>query len=119
MEWVDASLAALPDEDPPADGLERVLARVDARPPAKERPVRWLAPLAASLGGVAAGTAAIVLGGGWLAGAPAGPLGAAGAASGFGVAALAFFGIGSFVTLALAPALLMEAQLRRRALAGR
>ena len=40
-------------------------------------------------------------------------------ASGFGLAALAFFAVGSFLTLALAPALLMEAQARTRALAGR
>jgi hypothetical protein len=40
-------------------------------------------------------------------------------ASGFGLAALAFFAVGSFVTLALAPALLIEAQARARALAGR
>jgi hypothetical protein len=39
--------------------------------------------------------------------------------SGFGLAAVAFFAIGSFVTLALAPALLIEAQSRARALTAR
>jgi hypothetical protein len=39
--------------------------------------------------------------------------------SGFGLAAVAFFAVGSFVTLALAPALIIEAQSRARALAAR
>jgi len=111
--WVDRSLAALPDEDPPADGLERVLARVDGAPGGPSRTPRggWLPPVAATVAGVGLGTAAIYAGGAWLSA-------SAGGVSGFAVAALAFFGIGSFVTLALAPVLLIEAQSRRRALAG-
>jgi anti-sigma factor RsiW len=117
VSWVDRSLAGLPDEEPPVDGLERVLARVEAEGGVPGRPALgpdagWVTPVAATLAGVGLGTGAIYAGGAWLSA-------AAGGVSGFAVAALAFFGIGSLVTLALAPVLLMDAQPRRRALAGR
>jgi len=88
--------------------------RVDGVPggPARAPGAGWLAPVAATVVGVGLGTGVIYAGGAWL-------CAAAGGVSGFAMAALAFFGIGSFVTLALAPVLLMDAQPRRRALAGR
>ena len=123
MEWLEGSLTTLPEEAPPPDGLDRVLARVAAAGPTRDRNARWVVPLAATVAGVGAGAGAIYAAGSWLAGAsPAAAtplLESVRAASGIGMAALAFFGIGSFVTLALAPALLMEAQARRRAVAGR
>jgi predicted anti-sigma-YlaC factor YlaD len=123
VEWVDRSLAALPEAAPPADGLERGLERIAVERPGRAARAGWLLPLAATLGGVAAGAGAIyAVGSRILASMPSasGPLlESARVASGFGLAALVFFAAGSFVTLALAPALLMEAQSRARALAAR
>jgi hypothetical protein len=72
---------------------------------------------------VAAGATTIVALGRWLLGQPGfaqWPVTeSARIASGLGLAALAFFALGSFVTLALAPALLMETQSRARPAAGR
>jgi len=123
VEWVERSLAALPEEEPPADGLDRVMGRVGRERLARERGAGWLAPLAASLGGVAGGVAIIYAVGAWLLGLPEltewPMIESARALSGFGLATLAFFTAGSFATLALAPALLIEAQSRARALAAR
>lgn len=123
MEWLERSLAALPEEAPPVDGLERVMARLDEGRPGRAAGPGWLWPLAATVGGVAVGAGTIYAAGARLvASAPAAPgplLESARVASGFGLAAVAFFAIGSFVTLALAPVLLIEAQSRARALAAR
>jgi hypothetical protein len=122
VESVDRALAALPDEAPPVDGLERVLDRISKERPLRGRTAGWLVPLAAGLAGVGGATTVIFALGAWLMRLPhfaewsvAEP---ARIASGLGLAALAFFAVGSFVTLALAPALLMEAQSRARAAAG-
>jgi len=88
--WVEQLLGAEPEETPPADGLERVLARVEAVRPARERRLRWLCAAGPSAAGLLAGTLAVQVGG--------------------LVAAIVFFGIGSLVTLALAPVLILEAQ---------
>jgi anti-sigma factor RsiW len=90
--WAESALLAEPDAAPPADGLERVLARIETVRPARERREHWLrtaAPCAAAVlaGGVAAHQGGVV-------------------------AALAFFALGSIVTLALAPVLILESQRR-------
>jgi len=121
--WVDGALAAQPEEPPPADGLERVLSRIGPAQRLRGRPASWVAPLAAGLAGLGGGATAIFALGTWLLDLPRlaqwSVVEPARIASGLGLAALAFFAIGSFVTLALAPALLMEAQSRARAAAGR
>jgi hypothetical protein len=92
LRWVEEALAQVPGEAPPADGLERVLARIETVRPARERRasgLRTAAPCAAAL---LAGTVAIQQGG--------------------ALAALAFFALGSIVTLALAPVLILESQRR-------
>ncbi len=120
-----AALAAWPDEDPPDDGLERVLARI-ATPREAPRavaavPTGWLGAALRILAGVLLGAGVISLLGAQLATLPlwtrlslAAPLRAWG---GIGLAAIIFFVIGSFFTLALAPVLLLErseAEGRRR-----
>jgi anti-sigma factor RsiW len=102
LEWVESSLAALPEEEPPADGLERVLGRAGGERPATARPNGWLAPVAASLAGVGGGAGVIYAAGARLLTLPMvaempllEPLKAL---SSFGLAALVFFSIGSFLT---------------------
>jgi hypothetical protein len=123
LELVDRALAAQPEEAPPADGLERVLSRIDREEPLRARAGGWLVPLAAALGGVGGGAALIFALGTWLVGLPRLAQWAVAEptrlVSGLGLAALAFFAVGSFVTLALAPALLMESQSPTRRVAGR
>ena len=88
----EEALAVVAGEAPPADGLERVLARIEAVRPARERRtsgLRTLLPCAAAL---LAGSVAVQQGG--------------------ALAALAFFALGSIVTLALAPVLILESQRR-------
>jgi anti-sigma factor RsiW len=93
-EWVERALAAGPDEDPPRDGLERVLARVEAIHPIRRKRDNWLR--------AAAPSAAALLFGAWATHA-AGPLGA-----------LALVALGSILTLSLAPVLILESQRRSR-----
>jgi anti-sigma factor RsiW len=92
VEWVERALAAGPDEAPPADGLERVLARIETVRPARERRRGWLRAALPSAAALVAGSVAVHLGG--------------------VVAALAFFVLGSIVTLSLAPVLILESQRR-------
>jgi hypothetical protein len=92
LRWVEETLAQVPGEAPPADGLERVLARIETVRPARERRssgLRTFLPCAAAL---LAGSLAVQQGG--------------------ALAALAFFALGSIVTLALAPVLILESQRR-------
>jgi anti-sigma factor RsiW len=89
---VEDALRDAPEEAPPSDGLQRVLARIEAVRPARERGEHWLrtaGPCAAALlaGGVAAH-------------------------QGGAVALLAFLAVGSILTLALAPVLILESQRR-------
>jgi len=123
LEETASSLDDWPEEDPPAGGLERVMAKVRSAQPAHPRRSDWLWPVLASLLGVMAGSLVIYATGAQLLRLPAvvqSPLLAPVAAfSGFGLAALVFFGIGSVVTLALAPMLLLEMQSRERPLAAR
>jgi hypothetical protein len=107
------ALLATGSEEPPADGLERVLAAVApaARPAAPRRAwVRAVAPTAAVVG---VGACVIrVLAARLLAAdlVPEAALAPVTALSGFGLAAAAFFAAGSLFTLALAPFLILEAQ---------
>ena len=119
LAWLERTLAAAPEESPPSGGLARLLDEVERTPQASRRGQGWAAPVAASLAGVAAGAGLIWAAGVWLMGSPLlggiplpEPLGAA---PGFGLAAVAFFGIGSFATLALAPVLLLESRWSRPA----
>jgi anti-sigma factor RsiW len=120
---ISLALAGTPDEEPPADGLERVLLRIGHARPARERRAAWLTPVLTSLAGVAAGGLAIYASGAHLLSLPGVeqlPLfPAIKTLSGFALAALAFFGLGSLVTLALAPALIIESELQQRPLAAR
>lgn len=92
LEWAEGALGAEPDDAPPADGLERVLARIEAVRPARERREHWLRTAAPCAAALVAGSLAVHLGG--------------------VLAALAFFVLGSIVTLALAPVLILESQRR-------
>lgn len=102
--WAERLLAAMPEPEPPGDGLARVLARVAPAAvgsPARTLPRRsaWWPAAVPSAAAVVAGTVAVLLGG--------------------GTAALAFFAAGSLVTLSLAPALILESQRRAGAPAAR
>lgn len=92
LQWTEAALAELPADAPPADGLERVLARIETVRPARERRSHWLRTAAPCAAAVLAGSVSIQLGG--------------------ALAALAFFALGSIVTLAIAPVLILESQRR-------
>lgn len=96
--WVERLLAAVPEELPPADGLERVLARVaPGGTIGPRRTAAWTAAVPSAA--VLVGATAVALGGAtW---------------------ALAFFAAGSLVTLSLAPALILESQRRGGAPAAR
>ncbi len=90
--WAEEVLRAGPDEAPPPDGLQRVLARIEAVRPARERRRRWLRTVGPC--------AAAVLGG------------AVAAHQGGPLALLALVAVGSILTLALAPVLILESQRR-------
>jgi hypothetical protein len=90
--WAEEVLRTDSEEGPPVDGLQRVLARIEAVRPARERRQHWprtVAPCAAAI----------------LAGAVAAHQGGA-------VALLALMAVGSILTLALAPVLILESQRR-------
>jgi hypothetical protein len=90
--WAEWALATGPEDVPPADGLPRVLARIEAVRPARERRSGWLRAALPSAAAILAGSVAVHQGG--------------------LVAALAFFAVGSIVTLSLAPVLILESQRR-------
>jgi anti-sigma factor RsiW len=92
LQWTEAALAELPAQAPPADGLDRVLARIETVRPARRRRAHWLRTAAPCAAAVLGGSVAVQQGG--------------------AVAALAFFALGSIVTLALAPVLILESQRR-------
>lgn len=112
-----AVLGGWADEEPPVDGLDRVLAVVGrAQPVAPHAPQgEWLRTVLLSLAGVLTGALVIYLAGAQLvtpSGAQAAHFGPFSALSGFGLAALVFFSAGSLVTLAVAPMLILERQSR-------
>jgi anti-sigma factor RsiW len=90
--WAESVLLAGPEEDPPADGLQRVLARIEAVRPARERRQHWLRTVGPCAAAVLAGAVAAHQGG--------------------AVALLALVAVGSILTLALAPVLILESQRR-------
>ncbi len=92
VEWAERALATGPEDAPPADGLQRVLARIETVRPARERRNGWLRAALPSAAALLAGSVAVHQGG--------------------IVAALAFFAVGSIVTLSLAPVLILESQRR-------
>lgn len=106
-----STLEAWPEEEPPAGGLARVLTTVHDAAPLTPRRDDWLWPVVASLVGVVSGSLVIYAAGMLLFARPS--------FSGFSLAALVFFGIGSLVTLALAPMLLLELQARPQRLVAR
>lgn len=120
--WVERALAEAPDEPAPGDGLARVMAEIERTPQVPAPGPGWTPAVAASLLGVAVGAGLIAWGGAWLMDAPQ-LLGysvpSLGPVARLGLAALAFFGTGSFATLALAPVLLLESGPRRPLSAGR
>lgn len=94
VEWAERALSAEPGEEPPADGLERVLARIEAVRPARRSATPGIRAGLPSAAALLAGAVAVHQGG--LA------------------AALAFLAVGSLLTLSLAPVLILEAQRRSR-----
>jgi len=92
VEWVERALASGPEDGPPADGLLRVLARIETARPARERRAHGLRAALPCAAAVAAFALAAHQGG--VAG------------------ALALFAVGSVVTLSLAPVLILESQRR-------
>jgi hypothetical protein len=112
--WVERLVAAV-DGEPPPDGLERVLARVEVLPQPAPARAAWRRPIAASLVAVAIGAGFIRVVGAQVleSGVVAGPAPVA-ALSGFGLAAAVFFAAGSLATLTVAPFLILEAEAARR-----
>jgi predicted anti-sigma-YlaC factor YlaD len=90
--WAESALAAGAQDDPPADGLRRVLARIEEVRPARERRQHWLRTVAPCAAAVLAGGVAAHQGG--------------------ALALLALLAVGSLLTLALAPVLILESQRR-------
>jgi anti-sigma factor RsiW len=109
---VERALASGPDDAPPRDGLERVLARVTAVRPARERRAEWALALVPSAMALLAGAWAIRAGAerlttlGLLPGASLGPV--SGELLGLSLAAFGLVVVGALVTLALAPVLILE-----------
>jgi anti-sigma factor RsiW len=90
--WAEAVLRTGLEDAPPADGLQRILARVEAVRPARELRQHWLRTVGPCAAAVLAGGVAAHQGG---------PL-----------AFVAFLAVGSILTLALAPVLILESQRR-------
>ncbi|MGE5125605.1 MAG: hypothetical protein ACM3PV_04895 [Betaproteobacteria bacterium] len=96
--WVERQLAA-PEEEPPADTLAHVFARIDAVRPAPAPRRTGLRAGLPSAAAILAGALAVGLGG--------------------AAAAAAFFAAGTLVTLSLAPILILESQKRGSGAAAR
>jgi len=92
MEWIEQELLLGAEDGPPADGLERVLARIETVRPVRERRAEGLRA-ALPCGAVLAAFGLAAHEGGL-------------------VAALALLAVGSVVTLSLAPLLILESQRR-------
>ena len=109
---LERGLALGPDDAPPRDGLERVLARVATTRPARRRRADWAMAALPSAAALAAGAWAVRAGGerlsalGLVSGAASGPLSAE--LIGLSLAALGLVVLGALVTLALAPVLILE-----------
>lgn len=109
---LERALGRGPDEAPPPDGLERVLARVAVVAPVRRRRAEWALAVLPSATALAVGAWAVRAGGerittlGVLPGAALGPLSPE--LLGLSLAALGLVVVGAIVTLALAPVLILE-----------
>jgi hypothetical protein len=109
---LDRDLSPGPEDTPPAEGLERVLARVASVGPARRPRADWVVALAPSAAVMLAGAWAIHAGGerlnalGMVPGALWGLV--PGELLGPSLAALGLLGLGALATLALAPVLILE-----------
>jgi predicted anti-sigma-YlaC factor YlaD len=112
--WVERLVAA-GDDEPPSDGLERLLARVEALPRPATARAPWRRAAAASLLAVGIGAGFIrIVGARVMESGVTGGLEPVAALSGFGLAAAVFFAAGSLATLTVAPFLILEAEAARR-----
>ena len=109
---VERALAAGPDDAPPPDGLERVLARVAAAPPARRWGAQWARVVVPGGAAMTAGAWAIRAAAERLESLGLVPSPFAGSLPGdllaVAVAAAGVFAAGALVTLALAPVLILE-----------
>lgn len=109
---LERALAVGPDDGPPADGLERVLARVAVLKPAQARRAEWARAAVPSAAALLAGAWAIRAGAERLNALGLGPGLSVGPVSGdllgLSLAALGVVVAGGLVTLALAPVLILE-----------
>jgi hypothetical protein len=109
---IERALASGPDDAPPRDGLERVLAQVAAVRPARERRAEWLLAVIPSALALVAGAWAVRTGGERLTALGLVPGASLGIVSpellGLSLAALGLVVVGALVTLALAPVLILE-----------
>jgi predicted anti-sigma-YlaC factor YlaD len=109
---LERGLALGPDDAPPEDGLERVLARVASARPARRQGTDWALAALPSAAAIAAGAWAVRAGGerlsalGAVSGSASGVLSAE--LLGLSLAALGLVVLGALVTLALAPVLILE-----------
>jgi hypothetical protein len=112
LRGIERALSTGPEDTPPRDGLERVLARVAAVRPARTRGAEWALAVIPGAAALAAGAWAIRTGGerlaslGLVPATAAGPL--TGELLGLSLAALGLVLVGALVTLALAPVLILE-----------
>jgi predicted anti-sigma-YlaC factor YlaD len=112
LRQLEQELGPGPDDAPPRDGLERVLARVADIRPARKRGAEWALAAGPCAAAMLAGAWAIRAGSerlnalGMVSGASLGPL--SGEALGLSLAAVGVVALGALVTLALAPVLILE-----------
>jgi predicted anti-sigma-YlaC factor YlaD len=110
---LERALAAGPDDAPPPDGLQRVLARVARTQPARARQAEWARAAVPGAAALLAGWWAIRTGAeraaslGLVPGSLAGSL--SGDLLGLSLSALAVVAFGAVVTLAIAPVLILDA----------
>jgi hypothetical protein len=111
---LERSLAAGPDDAPPADGLDRVLARVAQVHPLRARRAEWARAAVPGAAALLTGWWAIRAGAERLAASGAVPPSIAGSIAGdafaWSLSALAVAGVGAFLTLAVAPVLILESR---------
>lgn len=116
---LERALAAGPDDAPPPDGLQRVLARVARAQPVRAPQAEWARAAVPGAAALLAGWWAIRTGAERLAalGLVPGPFAdsLSGDLLGLSLSALGVFGCGALVTLALAPVLILEEDAARSA----
>ena len=112
MGLVERALVLGPDDGPPPDGLERVLARVSTLQPAQARRAGWVRVVAPSAAAMAAGAWAVCAGASWLTTLGVAPHASAGPLPAellvLSLAALGVLAVGALLTLAVAPVLILE-----------